>query len=220
VHRRASKLIVAALLTFVATGARAAEPQRDLPVATDEPAWPSAHVVREDGESPYYYRARKPIVGIGLRPSVKGLVRVAGTGEANDGSAFAFGFDAHAIGRIGFGRSERAFGLWPEAGYVFSGADGHFASVGIGPASQTPTPWLSPIPSGLSFGIVPHLLLGVREGQSATGLRTSGIAEVYFDDGNAWGLELCHQVIRWGDVTVHEVSLGISLALLVHRWKH
>jgi hypothetical protein len=186
-----------------------------LPVATDAPAWPATEEIREEGESPAYYQRPKPIVGIGLRPSVKGIARI----DAGDRATMAFGADLHVVGRLGLGRGRRVLGLWPEAGYVYSGSEGHFASAGIGPALQTPTPWLQPIPDALSFGIVPHLLAGSRDGHGALGLRTSAIAEVYFDDGNAWGLEVAHQITRAADVTLHEITFGISLTWLGHRWQ-
>lgn len=109
-----------------------------LPVATDAPAWPAVEDVREEGESPRYYREPKPIVGIGVRPSVKGVARVDG----GDRATLAFGADAHLVGRIGIGRGRRVPGLWPEVGYLYSGSEGHFLSAGVGPALQTPTPWL------------------------------------------------------------------------------
>lgn len=178
-------------------------------------AWPKTNVVREQGEGPRYYRLRKPIVGAGVRPAIKGLGPIAGSDPSR---ALAFGFDAHIAGRIGIGRGERTFGLWPEAGYVFSGGSGHFASVGLGPAVQTPTPYLAPFPEGLSFGLVPHLLWGVRDDARAVGVRTSWLAEIYFDDGNAWGLEIGHQLTRWNGIESHEVFFGISLTLLAARW--
>lgn len=185
-----------------------------LPIATDARPWPPVDEVHEEGESPNWYRKPKPIVGIGLRPSVKGVARIDG----GDRATMTFAADVHAVGRIGIGRGQRAFGLWPEVGYAYSGSEGHFLSAGIGPALQTATPWLQPIPDALSFGIVPHLLAGSRDGHGALGLRTSAIAEVYFDDGNAWGLEVAHQVTRAADVTLHEITFGISLTWLGHRW--
>ena len=187
-----------------------------LPIATDPPPWPPVDEVHEEGRSPEWYRKPQPIVGIGFRPSVKGVTRI----DAGDRATMAFAADIHAVGRIGLGRGSRVLGLWPEAGYAYSGSEGHFLSAGIGPALQTPTPWLQPIPDALSFGIVPHLLAGSRDGRGALGLRTSAIAEVYFDDGNAWGLEVAHQVTRAGDVTLHELTFGISLTWLAQRWDH
>lgn len=189
----------------------------DAALVPDEPAWPDVHIVEEQGESPLYYRLPKPIVGAGIRPSPKAIARLDDGGT--DRATFAFGLDVHAVGRIGLGRGTHTIGLWPEAGYVFSGSDGHYLSLGIGPALQSGRPWLQPIPDGLSFGLVPHLLYGTRDDVRAWGVRTSAIGEVYFDDGNAWGLELAHQVTRANDVTVHELTFGISLTWLGQQWK-
>jgi hypothetical protein len=199
---RASAIAAATLL--LSTHAAALGPQKP---ADDVPPWPESRVFTERSGSPLFWRKPKPIAGIGVRPGIKGLMRVAGT---DDGKPLAFGFDANVIGRFGLGRGAHTFALWPEAGYVFSGGSGHFGSVGLGPA-------LASVPVGISVGLVPRLLLGVRDGRAAQGLRTSALAEVTFDDGNAWGLEACHQVTSFGDATVHEVSFGISLTLLAKR---
>ncbi|MGZ3475158.1 MAG: hypothetical protein ACXWUG_13290 [Polyangiales bacterium] len=177
--------------------------------------WPPIEAIEEQGESPSYFREQKPIVGLGLRPSIKGSVRLGEPPESLRRSAF--GFDVHAVGRLGIGRG-RTFGLWPEVGYVSTGANGRFASVGLGIASQTP-PLYTTFASGLSLGVVPHFLLGEREGARATGLRTSLLAEIYLDDGNAWGLEVAHQTITQTGETSHELTFGISLTWMAHRWR-
>jgi hypothetical protein len=177
------------------------------------PPWPPFVEVREVGPSPRYYRETKPIVGVGLRVSPKFVTRL----EDTEGFArAAFGFDVHAVGRLGVGRG-RTFGLWPELGYVQTGVNGRFASLGLGVASQTP-PLETTFLSGLSLGVVPHLLVGRREGESAIGARTSLLAELYLDDGNAWGIELCHQSVRSGDHTTHELAIGLSLTWMAKRW--
>ena len=93
----------------------------------DDIPWPTTVSINEQGESPYYYRAAPSIMAIGVRPSVKGLMRIAGDG----GDRVGFGFDIHMVGRLGLSRG-RGLGLWPELGYVYSGSEGHFASVGFG----------------------------------------------------------------------------------------
>lgn len=184
------------------------------PLAHAEVEWPAREVIREQGPSPYWFRERKPIVGVGLRPSLKVVGRL---GDVGDLHRFASGVDLHAVGRIGIGRG-RTVGLWPEIGYVQTGTDGRYASLGLGIASQPP-PLYTTFSSGLAFGLVPHLLVGRRSDQLARGLRTSALAEIYLDDGNAWGLELAHQMIVTADRVTHELTFGISLTWLAQQWK-
>lgn len=170
--------------------------------------WPTVTTVPELGESPRYFREPHALLGLGLRPSLKGMGRLD---PPADYRSFVLAGDLHLAGRFGLGHG-RSIGLWPEVGYLFSGTGGHYASAGLGLGSQTPAGMK------VSFGLVPRGVFGWREGSLATGVRTSVLAELYFDDGNAWGLELCHQWTRAGGIDLHELGAGISLTWLAKRW--
>jgi hypothetical protein len=172
------------------------------------PDWPPTTLLTERGRSPRYFSEPKAIQGIGLRPSLKGMGRIQ---PPPDYRSFTLAGDLHLVGRFGLGRG-RSLGLWPELGYAISGTGGHYASAGLGLASQTP-PGMR-----LSFGLVPRAVIGRREGELALGVRTSALLELYFDDGNAWGLELCHQFTRAGGIDLHELGAGITLIWLPRRW--
>lgn len=203
-----SHLALGVLALCAAASARADEDPPGPIVWPPAPDWPSTTPITGRGSSPRYFSESRPIKGIGLRPSLKGMGRIT---PPEDYRNFVLAGDLHLVGRFGFGRG-RSFGLWPELGYVISGTGGHYASAGIGLASQTP-PGVK-----VSFGLVPRALVGVREGALATGVRTSALVELFFDDGNAWGLELCHQWTRAGGIDLHEVGGGISLTWLPKRW--
>lgn len=202
-------LLALGAISLCAAASVQAEEERAGPIVWPPgPDWPATIRVEEHGTSPRYYGESKPIKGIGLRPSLKGMGRIAPPEEYRN---FVLAGDLHLVGRFGFGRG-RSFGLWPELGYVISGTGGHYASAGIGLASQT-APGVK-----VSLGLVPRALVGTREGALATGVRTSALVELYFDDGNAWGVELCHQWTRAGGIDLHEVGGGISLTWLPKRW--
>lgn len=203
-----SPIAIGVLALCTAASARADEERPGLIVWPPAPPWPPATHVTERGTSPRYFGESLPIRGIGLRPSLKGMGRISAPEEYRN---FVLAGDLHLVGRFGFGRG-RSFGLWPELGYVISGTGGHYASAGIGLASQTP-PGMK-----FSLGLLPRALVGTREGALATGVRTSAIVELFFDDGNAWGVELCHQWTRAGGLDLHEVGGGISLTWLPKRW--
>lgn len=201
--------IAIGVLALGAAALARADEQRPGPIVwPSAPAWPITTRITGRGTSPRYFGERRPVKGIGLRPSLKGMGRIA---PPEDYRNFVGAGDLHLVGRFGFGRG-RSFGLWPELGYAISGTGGHYASAGIGLASQTP-PGVK-----VSFGLIPRALVGTREGALATGVRTSALVELFLDDGNAWGVELCHQWTRAGGIDLHEVGGGISLTWLPKRW--
>jgi hypothetical protein len=157
-------------------------------------------VIEENGEGPYYYRDVVPVFGGGFRIGNGLDMRLGVNGE--DAKA-VYALDILGVGRLGFGRGERVFALWPEAGYSFVGSDWHLLGAGVGPALQSN--------QGVSYGLVPRLLYGIAGGREAKGLRTCALLD-FSSGGISLGLELAHQYVDWGDHHVHEIHLAIQSA--------
>ena len=134
-----------------------------------EPEHRPPRELREVGESPSYWRLPEPETRpLGVRAAF------AFSAQANDtrGERVTVGIDSSLYARIGVGRGESYWALWPEAGYSFAAnGDGqrHLGMAGFGLALQR---W------DYAIGYLPRFVGGTVQGAQAVGLRHGVLGEV------------------------------------------
>lgn len=155
-----------------------------------EPVAPPIGEVLELGPSPTYYRIPPNVVTFASRSALGTQTR-----WTDGDSDTSFALDLLVGSAIRFGRDSNA-GLWIEGGYAWVKGHEHLVVLGVGPAHRS---------RGRIAALVPHVVAGRVDGETAIGARTS-----LFGSVGPYGLELAHQLTLRGDERIHELHVALT----------
>lgn len=163
------------------------------------PAEAERSTLQELGPSPEYWRQPQSETRVGVRAAFALAVQLNG----QPSNRIALGLDVAAYGRIGIGRGESYWALWPEAGYAFASNEAGERHLGVAGVGLTFQRW------DYSVGYLPRFAGGTVAGETALGLRHSVLGGVA---RGLLALELGH---TWLDIdnlgTMHNFDARISV---------
>lgn len=162
------------------------------PLPLAEPEAPPVRTVVEDGPSPTYYRLPDDTLKMAERTSL--------------GATFRDGDDAFALSAMlgaatRFGRGAPA-GLWAEAGYSYERLHEHLLVAGAGPSLRGP--------GSFTWGVmlVPHAVIGLVDGHTGYGIRTTAVASWMY------GVDVSHQLMVVDGKRIQEIQVSITLPMV------